>query len=749
MVLADAEHREAGVVREPRERDQLGDPGRGRRGAIAVGDDLAEAVQAELHGASVAHARRPDPGIVATMVRGNPRVWTCAIAIALAACGKASDRAGGTASGGSGSATAATDAAIPADPGELDAGAPVVRVPDSEPARRMWIPRLANEADFLAYSKELGGERFTKFVVDLRTDAIYYFDVDVYRVHKDFVFTELYKQPRTKAAVKVFDANYTAKKPEFLLCYLVHHLGPDVWTMAFWEGDLMTKDHVEHAYKRMRETFYLADQVKYRPDSTRQENMARTLVGVPVVTNDALYKDAPYQAFNPGTAIGTLRVVPAGADADSLQFAEDEIVILPDVLPDITPVAGILSETFSTPLSHVSLRARAWGIPNVGLKDARQRFAALAGKVVRFEATPSAADVRLATEAEIAAWKLQASATRQVQVPIADLATTDLLPLDQMRAKDVTAYGSKSANLAEIVHGLAAGAVKGFTVPAGFGVPIADYAAHLKAHGLDKRVTAMLADPRFAKDAAYRKAKLDALRAAIIAAPMDEGLAQELVGSVEAITGGDATKGVFVRSSTNAEDLPGFNGAGLYDTVPNVVGPEALEKAVKTVWASVWNLRAYEERQHFNIDHTKVYGGVLIQVGIDATAAGVLVTAHPTDPLEKTTYAINAKSGLGLRVVEGKKVPESLLYDFHNNGLRVLSRSDEDTMLVFDGKGGVREVPNPQKGQPILTNARARRLGAAARAVVGLFPKDRPLDIEWLFQGDELFIVQARPYVVR
>ena len=27
--------------------------------------------------------------------------------------------------------------------------------------------------------------------------------------------------------------------------------------------------------------------------------------------------------------------------------------------------------------------------------------------------------------------------------------------------------------------------------------------------------------------------------------------------------------------------------------------------------------------------------------------------------------------------------------------------------------------------------------------------EDRPLDIEWLFVGEELHIVQARPYVVR
>jgi phosphoenolpyruvate synthase/pyruvate phosphate dikinase len=205
--------------------------------------------------------------------------------------------------------------------------------------------------------------------------------------------------------------------------------------------------------------------------------------------------------------------------------------------------------------------------------------------------------------------------------------------------------------------------------------------------------------------------------------------------------------GVFVRSSTNAEDLPGFNGAGLYDTVPNVRGAAALSSAVRGVWASVWNLRAYEEREFYGIDHRHVYGAVLVQVGVDATAAGVLVTAHPTDSSVRKVYSINAKSGLGIRVVEGKKVPESILYNWRNRGITVLSRSDEETMLVFDSSGGVREVPNPRRGKPVLTDSRVRALGAAARRIVRLFPKGQPLDIEWLFRGDDLFIVQARPFV--
>ncbi|HVV82346.1 MAG TPA: PEP/pyruvate-binding domain-containing protein, partial [Kofleriaceae bacterium] len=647
-----------------------------------------------------------------------------------------------------GAAVAATDAAAASSPPAVDAAVAVVPPPPppevvAAPPRKLWTPRLDSEADFLAYSKELGGERFTKFVIDLKTDAVYYFDVDVYPIHKDFIFKELYRTERTKEANKRFDKNYGPNKTEFMMLYLTHHLSSDQWTLAFWEGDIVTAAHVTHAYKRMRETFYAGDKVLYRPDSTYQEKVALQLKGIPVITNDQLYKGAAYQVFNPGTAVGTLRVVPKGVDYEELTFSPDEVVILPESLPDITPVAGIVSETFSTPLSHVSLRARAWGVPDVGQKGATATYGALAGKVVWFEATGAGMTLREATPAEIAARDARAKAARTVLLPEADLTATDLRGLDALRATDVTAYGTKAANLGEVVHGK----LPGFQVPPGFGVPIHYYDQHMKQHGFDRRVTALLADDRFRKDAAYRKAQLAKLRADIIAAPLDPAFAALLATRLGELTGGDAGRGVFVRSSTNAEDLPGFNGAGLYDTIPNVKGADAVGDAVKAVWASVWNLRAYEERELFQIDHTRVYGAVLVQIGIDATAAGVLVTVHPTDPSDKVTYTINAKSGLGLRVVEGQKVPESLLYDSHNHGLRVLSRSDEDTMLVFDARGGVREVPNPQKGKPILDNKRALILGTAATRLKSLFPTDRPLDLEWVFVGDDLYIVQTRPYV--
>jgi pyruvate phosphate dikinase-like enzyme len=641
---------------------------------------------------------------------------------------------------------AASAPAVPsAEPAAVASAAASAGAEGPVDARPVWVARLDTEEAFRRYSKEVGGERFTKFVIDLKTSAVYYVDAEVYPMHKDFIFAELLKAPKTKEAVAAFDQNYGPNKPQFVMCYLVHHLGPDLWTFAFWDGDRATAEHVRLAYGRMKDTFYLGERVKFRPNSNHQEGVAAGLEGLPIVTNDQIYKASGYQPFHKGKAVGPLRVVPAGADFASLTFSPDEIVVLPEPLADITPVAGIVLHGSSTPLSHVNLRAGAWGIPNVAARSLPRGLAALAGKIVAFEAGDTSFSLREATAAEREAAAAKRAERVEVKVPKANLAAEALVTLDGLRASDASAYGSKTANLGEIV----AGKLAGVAVPPGFGVPVAHYARHLRAAGVDAQIEAMLVEPTFRADANARKAALAAVRQKIVDAPLDPAFVDALGRALEALTRpgeGGAPVGVFVRSSTNAEDLPGFSGAGLYDTVPNAKGLEAVAAAVKKVWASVWNYPAYEERELYRIDHRKVYGAALVQVGVDATAAGVLVTAHPTDPAAKTTYTINAKNGLGMRVVEGKKVPEIILYNVANRGLRVVSRSDEETMLVFDPQGGVREAPTP-KGQPVLTNERVAKLGEAARKIRGLFSQARPLDIEWVLRGEELFIVQARPYV--
>jgi len=606
--------------------------------------------------------------------------------------------------------------------------------------QRAWIKGIPDEATWNKYSKTLNSDEFGKFVIDVKTNQIYFIDVNLFELHADFVLGVLLKQAWTADNVRTYNQNYERVKPKFILGYLTHHLKVDRWALSFWEGDQIDAPTVLRVRDRLASSFWRKDLV-FRPDSPNQEKMAKQVAakGFQVVTNDEIYKAASYQAFNRGTAVGRLKVVPIGTPYENLTFDRHDIVLLQESYPDITPVAGILSTTFSTPLSHVNLRAGAWGIPNAGDKQAREQWGALDGKVVYYDVGDTKAIVREASAIEIADWERRRVEVRTVALPKADLSDPRLAMLSRIHARDVVRYGTKTSNLGQIRSGNLANV----NVPDGFGVPFFYYVRHLKKHGLDGKLDAMLADARFATDAAWRRGALEELRAAIIAAPIDPAVLDVIYRRVRLRLGG---KGVFVRSSSNSEDLPGFNGAGLYDTMPNVRGKAALGVALKTVWASLWNLRAVEERSAFGIDHRQVYMGAMVEIGVAATAAGVLVTKNLWDPRDADGFTINAKFGLGMKVVEGQKIPEQIIFDATNDGTKIISRSDDATMLVFDPQGGLKEIAVPAT-EIILTEARAKRLVTAVQAFMPLFAPGVPLDVEWVLEGETIWIVQARPFV--
>jgi hypothetical protein len=615
--------------------------------------------------------------------------------------------------------------------------------PAAADEQRAWIRSIDDAATWGRYSKTLNADQFGKCVIDIKKDEIYFIDVNLFNLHADFVLGVLLKQAWSRENIIEYNKNYEKVKPHFILCYVTHHSKQDKWTLSFWEGDKIDAAGVLRTKKMLDGSFFMAKELHFRPDSLTQEKVAKEVAkkGFATITNDELYKSANFQAFNRGKAVGKLKVVPIGTPYEEMSFDRTDIALLLESYPDITPVAGILTTAFSTPLSHVNLRATAWGIPNAGDKKAREKWGKLDGKTVYYEVTDTGATVREATAEEIKAWEQSVKQQRHVELPQADIENPRLAMLTRMRAKDVITYGTKSANLGEI----RTANLDEVYIPDGFGVPFFYYVRHMKQNGLDTKVEAMLADERFAKDKDWRKTTLEELRKAIADAPIDQDVLDTIYKRVRLKLGG---KGVFVRSSTNAEDLPGFNGAGLYDTVPNVVGRDNLGAALKTVWASLWNLRAVEERSAFGIDHRQVYAAVLVQVGVAATAAGVLVSTNLWDRTDDDGFTINAKFGLGMRVVEGQKVPEQIIFDATNDGTKIISRSDDPVMLVFDENGGIKEVPTPDGGV-ILTQERAKRLVTAVRKFIPLFRRGTILDVEWVLEGEKIWIVQARPYVGR
>jgi pyruvate, water dikinase len=656
-----------------------------------------------------------------------------------------------------------------------DCNIPIKPVPQSQ---RVWQPQVNALSVWQQLSKPSRDFEFSKFVLDIKTNKIYFVDSNVFTLHADFVVDYLQKIPRTPENMRRYNQNYSTKKPQFILGYLTHYpqikagtqsQNNGLWTFSFWEGDTITPKDIRSTYKKLQQTFKVAPLV-YRPDSTRQENVAKLLKPYKIATinNNQIYKSQPYQAFNTGVAVGRLNIVPVGSKFENLQFAADEIVILQEAYPDISPVAGIVTSVPSTPLAHVNLRAAAWGIPNATDIYAAELYFVQQHKWVRMEVSEQQLMITPASAQEIAAAQVKLT-VKQIDLPKADLAAIQLAPLNAIRATDATKYGAKTANLGEMVYannllmmtnsmGLPTSElaprtnqVAGSTlinIPDGFGIPFNYYVAHIKQHKIDSQIAAMLSHPNFKNDVAWRKQALQALRQAIIKAPLSPSALTSITKQWQTQL---AKKGVFVRSSTNAEDLTGFNGAGLYDTVPNVKTDAALEAAIKQVWASSWNLRAVEERSHFGIDHSQVYPAVLIQTAVNAAAAGVLLTTDIWGH-QAGTYTINAKWGLGLRVVEGQKVAEQILYDTNNDGTRVISRSDETTMLVASANGGMIEMPVP-KNEAILTEKRAKLLGMAAKRVTKIFKDTDVLDIEWVLEikdgQDLIWLVQARPYVIK
>lgn len=606
--------------------------------------------------------------------------------------------------------------------------------------QRAWVKEIKDEKTWKAYSKTVGSDELGKCIIDVKTNDIYFFDVNLFNIHADFVLGVLLKQAWTHDNVVEYNKNYERNKPKFILCYLTHHLKVDKWTFSFWEGDKIGPDDVMKVHKRLDETFWQKN-MPFRPDSPMQQTVANDVKkrGLKIITNDELYKAAEFQAFTNGRAVGRLHVVPVGTPYESLNYDRHDIVLLQESYPDITPVAGILATQFSTPLSHVNLRAGAWGIPNAGDKKARDKYGALDGKVVYYEVTDTAITLREATAAEIKELEGKIAMAKHVELPKADTENAKLALLTRMRARDVTTYGTKAANLGEIVTAN----IPNVRVPLGFGVGFHYYKQHMTQNHLDDKVNAMLADSRW-KDPAWRKTELEALRKAIMDAPIDEETLDAIYKRVRIDLGG---KGVFVRSSSNSEDLPGFNGAGLYDTQANVVGKKQLGEALRFVWASIWNLRAVDEREAFGIDHKQVYMGVLVQIGINATAAGVLVTKDLWDRTDDHSFTINAKWGLGERVVQGQKSPEQIIFDPTNDGTKIIARSDDPIQLKFDDKGGLVEVPVPAGQDVILTEARAKKLCTMVGKFIPVFTHGQPLDVEWVLEGDDFWIVQARPYV--
>jgi rifampicin phosphotransferase len=284
-------------------------------------------------------------------------------------------------------------------------------------------------------------------------------------------------------------------------------------------------------------------------------------------------------------------------------------------------------------------------------------------------------------------------------------------------------------------------------VPDGFGIPYYWYNKFMQENGFDKIIDDYIDDDNFVHNPRIRKEKLEDLRNKIMAAKFDEDLKAEIIQKWKTQLGG---KSVFVRSSSNSEDLPKFSGAGLYKSVGNVKTEEDLIKAVKTTWASLWNFQAYEARVRLYVDHRTVYMSTLVQLGVDMDRGGVMFTVDPFDAENKNSVYISVVCGHNSLVTANGGMPEQVLVNPKTRAVVLMTLSDIKNALRFGEKGDLVETndkcANP-KTKRILTDPEARLLAQVALNIRKSFGNKAEQDIEWGMIGNKIYVVQSRPYI--
>ncbi|MFI5205161.1 MAG: PEP/pyruvate-binding domain-containing protein, partial [Flavobacteriales bacterium] len=287
----------------------------------------------------------------------------------------------------------------------------------------------------------------------------------------------------------------------------------------------------------------------------------------------------------------------------------------------IPPVAGIVTNEFQTPLSHVNMLAQSRNLPDAALRGVwnNARWKKLEGTLVKLHVTNDSVWVESTNEIMLPNKKKQELKLSP------DITENRLADVKYLRIRSIDAYGGKASNMGEL-HRIK---LKGMNLPEGaFGIPLYYYYRHARNCGSAKLVDSLLKDTSILNSREKTAAMLAVIRMQIRKFPV----AKDLLDSITVRLKKYPQYNYFrFRSSTNAEDIAGFNGAGLYDSYSASVTDTAkkIENAIRKTWASLWNQRAFEERTVYGINHRDVGMGVLVHRAFGTEAAnGVAITAN-------------------------------------------------------------------------------------------------------------------------
>ncbi|MGW5054478.1 PEP/pyruvate-binding domain-containing protein [Actinokineospora sp. NPDC004072] len=585
------------------------------------------------------------------------------------------------------------------------------------------VDQLLDVSTFDRLSGLLSGIPYVKLVVDKFTNSIHFIDSAAGLLHVQYIAKHILDLAQGEIERTLDEFNRSVMRDPDRRFYLAtlgrfERGGAAFYALETTEVDTMPAAMALDLFTRVRRC--VPDlPVYFKPANHLQEEFIARIPAdeLPRVHAAELYAASPFVPLRPGRAVGRLR---AFADEAEYRAAEPlqryDIVVMDRVPEDIPRVAGILNSQHTTPLSHTNILARGWDIPNavqVGVLDRIAREG-LDGAWVVYEVDLAQPAVRLTPGEPVAV----AEPSRPVVVPVADTAHAEIAPLERIGIADATRYGTKAAHLGEVARVLREGSDRLLGYYQRPRPPRPNLLAHLAR---------LLGEP---DGADLGPAANRLLREALSVPP---GIAipfGRTVVDADAIADALARHvgpGPYVvRSSSNAEDLPGFSAAGIYESLTGVAAAD-VPAAVARVRASLDGPRAVRLRADAGI--TGAHMAVIVQRQVRGALGGVMVTGNPVQPNDIRGVFLNISPRSVEEVVSGAALPIEHVYNTMEGGGRTLSLGSFES-----------DVDNSVK--PVLA-----RLALAGRLLQSHFSADdQPVDIEWVADAERAHLVQIRPF---
>ena len=295
----------------------------------------------------------------------------------------------------------------------------------------------------------------------------------------------------------------------------------------------------------------------------------------------------------------------------------------------------------------------------------------------------------------------------------------------------------RHANLGELIQA-------GIPVPPGFVVTAQAYEKFMDEAGINDKVMSILEEIDINDTKALQAASKE-IKELIIEAPIPEELVlfiREYYNELCQRVGEDDVD-VAIRSSATAEDLPEASFAGQQDTFLHVSGDDEVIEYIRKCWASLFEARAIFYREENNFEHSKVFIAVVVQKMAHADKAGVMFTVNPSTGEE--IALIEGSWGLGEAVVSGDVTPDNYQVDKKANEIINVTISDKKIMYTNDDKGtSIKvDVPEDLRNKRVLSDEELIELTEMGKRVQAHYGE--PMDTEWAFENDSLFLLQARP----